>query len=352
MSPTTGVLGVVDNPALREALDRVAAAVGVRVVHQAGVPSRREWTAAGSVVLDDVALRRCAGATLPRRTCVILIVLTEPSSDTWAAAITVGAQHVLRLPAQENELVELLADTGESPAGRGGSVLAVVGGRGGAGASVFSAALALVAGDALLVDVDPWAGGVDLILGIEDQPGLRWPDVAVEGGRLSLAAVQDALPSHRGVAVLSSTRRGGDISGGSVLSIVDAGRRGGTTVVCDVPRRLTAAAEATLDMADLVVIVAACDVRSCASVASMAPALLDLNPNVGVVVRGPSPGGLRAAEVAQAARLPLLAAMRPEPNLAERLDRGGLRLRRRAALAAAARRVLAVLERHPASEAA
>ena len=40
---------------------------------------------------------------------------------------------------------------------------------------------------------------------------------------------------------------------------------------------------------------------------------------------------------------PLLAAMKAEPQLAEQLERGGLRLRRRSALAAAARQVLALL---------
>jgi hypothetical protein len=77
----------------------------------------------------------------------------------------------------------------------------------------------------------------------------------------------------------------------------------------------------------------------------MVPVLRALNPNVGLVVRGPSPGGLRTREVADVTQLPLLAAMRPEPMLAERLERGGLRLGRRSALGAAAREVLAVLHR-------
>jgi hypothetical protein len=77
----------------------------------------------------------------------------------------------------------------------------------------------------------------------------------------------------------------------------------------------------------------------------MAPMLAAINPNLGLVVRGPSPGGLRAAEVADITGLPLLASMRAEPQLAEQLERGGLRLRRRSAHAAAARRVLAVLPR-------
>jgi hypothetical protein len=77
----------------------------------------------------------------------------------------------------------------------------------------------------------------------------------------------------------------------------------------------------------------------------MASVLAAINPNLGLVVRGPSPGGLRAAEVADITGLPLLASVRAQPQLAERLERGGLRLRPRSALAAAARRVLAVLPR-------
>jgi hypothetical protein len=69
-----------------------------------------------------------------------------------------------------------------------------------------------------------------------------------------------------------------------------------------------------------------------------------VNPNVGLVVRGPAPGGLRAREVAEVAGVPLLAAMRPEPMLARQLEQGGVRLRRRSPLAAAAHRVLAVLD--------
>lgn len=354
MRPTSGVLGVVDDPALRDGVDRVAAAVGVRVVYcpASRAASRREWSAATAVVLDEAAARRGAASGMPRRPRVILLVVGEPQQETWQAAISVGAEHVLRLPDEEGELVAVLSDAGDFDQGARGSAVAVISGRGGGGASIFSAALAIAAADALLVDVDPWSGGVDLLLGLEGEPGLRWPDVAVENGRLSLAAVRDALPCHHRVAVLSGARHGSDITGGSLLAIVDAGRRGGVTVVCDLPRRFTEAAEAALDAAELVVLVAACDVRSCAAASAMAAALIGINPNVGLVVRGPSPGGLRAADVARAAGLPLLAAMRPEPNLAERLERVGLRLRRRSPLLTTARRVLGVLGRQAALEAA
>jgi hypothetical protein len=50
--------------------------------------------------------------------------------------------------------------------------------------------------------------------------------------------------------------------------------------------------------------------------------------------------------------VPVVAAMRPDPGLAETVERGGLRMRRHSPLAKAARQVLAVLAQHPSAEAA
>jgi secretion/DNA translocation related CpaE-like protein len=346
---SSGVLAALTDPELRDEFDRVAAAVGVRVVHAGGGSrvSRKTWSAAAAVVLDEAAADRCGRASLPRRGHVSVLTIAEPVTATWAAAVTVGAQHVLRLPEQERELIRELAEAGESARDDGprGEVVAVVGGCGGAGASLLAVAVAQAATDALLVDLDPWGGGLDLLVGSEATPGLRWPDLALQGGRLNWSAVRDALPRHRGISLLSGTRRGYELDGAPVDAVVDAGRRGGVAVVCDLPRRLTDATQVALDAADLVVVVSRCDVRACAATAAMAPVLATINPNLGLVVRGPSPGGLRAAEVADIAGLPLLASMKAEPQLAERLERAGLRPGRRSALAVAARRVLAVLPR-------
>jgi hypothetical protein len=89
-------------------------------------------------------------------------------------------------------------------------------------------------------------------------------------------------------------------------------------------------------------------VRACAATATLVPVLAVINPNIGLVVRGPAPGGLRADEVAMIAGVPLLASMKPQPRLAEQLEHGGLRLGRRSALTGAARGVLALLPVHPA----
>jgi hypothetical protein len=119
-----------------------------------------------------------------------------------------------------------------------------------------------------------------------------------------------------------------------------------------VARTSTAVTEVALGTADLVVVVVPADVRSCASAAALTAWVSAVNPNAGIVVRGPSPGGLRSSDVVEIVGLPLLAAMRPQAGVAETLERDGLRLRRRSPLAVAARQVLSVLQRHPVASAA
>ena len=47
---------------------------------------------------------------------------------------------------------------------------------------------------------------LDLVLGSETQPGLRWPDLSLAAGRVSYSALRDALPKRHGVTVLSGSR--------------------------------------------------------------------------------------------------------------------------------------------------
>ncbi|RAV15065.1 AAA family ATPase [Mycolicibacterium sp. GF69] len=353
MASSGGYLALIADPALRDDVDRVCAAAGVRLVHASEPSSRKVWTDACAVMLDTSAAARCAERALPRRVRVVLVGRAEPGAADWQAAIAVGAQRVITLPAQDGELMAELAEAAEGQSEeRRGAVAAVIAGRGGAGASVFATALARVASDALLVDADPWSGGIDLVVGGEHESGLRWSDLELRGGRLSYPALREALPRVHGVSVLSGSRGGGDVEAAPLGAVIDAGSRGGATVVCDVPRRSTGAAETALGSADLVVLVTSADVRSCAATSVVARWVSTVNPNAGVVVRGPAPGGLRSAEVADIVGLPLLAAMRPQPGIAAVLERGGLRMSRRSPLARAAGQVLAVLRQHPAVGAA
>ena len=353
MSAPAGILAAVTLPALRDEVDRVAAAVGMRVIHLGSAPpSRRTWSAAAAVLLDEDAAARCGALRLPRRAHVVVSAVA-PTAATWQAGVAAGAQRVLTLPVESNELVAEVGVAAESISAceDRGDVIAVIGARGGAGASLLATALAQRSGQALLLDLDFWAAGIDLLAGTENAVGLRWQDLSTHAGRLTWTALRQALPRQREVAVLSSVGHREpsaamvQIEAATVDAVVDAGRRDGVTVVCDLPRVVNEVTETALRAADLVVVVSPCDIRSCAGGAAIAPRLRAINPNVGLVVRGPAPGGLRAAEVAEIIGLPLLAAVRADPRLAEQLEREGLRLPRRCALGVAAGRVLELLPR-------
>lgn len=348
MGSSNGCLSLISDPALRDDVDRVCAAVGAGVVHVSEPSSRKVWTGASAVLLDAAAAQRCVERAYPRRGWVVLVGRAEPSAADWQAAVAVGAQRVVMLPAQDRELMaELTAATDAvDGSGRRGPVAAVIAGRGGGGASVFATAMAQLTSEALLIDADPWSGGLDLVAGSESQSGLRWPDLELQGGRLAYDALREALPRRQGVAVLSGTRTGGEVEAVPLGAVIDAGSRGGATVVCDIPRRSTAAAETALVAADLVIVVTPADIRSCAAAGALGRWVSSLNPNSGVVVRGPAPSGLRSRDVAEMVGLPLLAAMRPQPGVAQTLERGGLRVGARSPLAVAARTVLATLQRH------
>lgn len=338
------VLTVLSDPQLSESVDLVAAAAGMPAIRR-NSPGARGWSDAAAIILDEDSACRCVRAGLPRRDGVFLVGAAGPSAATWQVAVEVGAQHLFTLPAQETELVQQLSEAAERrPGSRGGRAIAVIAGRGGGGASVFSAALARCAGDSLLVDLDPCGGGIDLLLGMENSPGLRWPDLRLQAGRLAWNAVRQALPGRDGIRVLSGARSFHEIENAALSAVLDAGLRGGATVVCDVPRQLSPVSARALELADLLVVITSCDVRGIAATTALAGVLRTVNPNIGLVVRGPSPGGLRACEVGQATALPLLAAMRPEPGLDQQLEGGGWRVRRRSPLAAAARSVLANLQ--------
>ncbi|MFN2494307.1 MAG: septum site-determining protein Ssd [Pseudonocardiaceae bacterium] len=337
---------------LADEVIRLAAAAGCepdRVTDPATV--REKWSTAPMVLLDVEAAESAARAGLPRRDGVV-VVSVVPDPAVWRCAVAVGAEHVALLPDAEAWLVGALADAVESPADPG-RVLAVLGGRGGAGASVFATAVAVAAVGsgrrALLVDCDALGGGLDLALGAERVAGLRWSGLALGGGRVAAAALHSALPAPRlgdraGLTVLSCDRNSPGPDGAAVRTVCDAGRRAGETVVCDVPRHPCEPGTAALESADLAILILPAEVRACAAAATVAARVLRHGVALQLVVRGPAPGGLTPSDVSRALNLPLLTAMRPQPGLAGVLDRGAVPGRARGPLAAAARQVLGVLD--------
>jgi secretion/DNA translocation related CpaE-like protein len=354
---TTRALLITSDDALAEEVFRLAAVVGCEPRRLSDPASVGEcWRTASLVLLDGKAAAEGAALGLPRRRGV-LVVSSQQAPDFWRAAFELGADQAVELPADESTLVELLAEAMDSSTTRAGRVLAVVGGCGGAGASVLATVTAVVAarrGDrCLLLDCDPLGGGLDLAVGEEASEGLRWSGLTVSGGRVAASALHEALPSRRigsGALTVLSCDRDGDSSGlteQAVRAVIAAGRRAGETVVCDVPRSLPEAAAAALRLADLTLVVIPAEVRACAAASRLVAGLRDCSTGpIRAVVRGPAASGLKIADVESAVGLDVLTAMRPHPGLPAAMDRSGLgtgRFASRGPVARASRDVLTEL---------
>jgi secretion/DNA translocation related CpaE-like protein len=316
---------------LIDELVRLAAAAGTDIdVAPDPAAARPRFAAAPLVLIGADQADACLRARLPRRPRVAIVGRTPAVEAAWEVAELLGAEHVAVLPTAEPWLIDRFAEQPEQDSA--GRVLAVIGGRGGAGASILAGGLAITAVRAglrtLLVDGDPLGGGLDLVLGWEQVDGLRWPALSAAGGRVDSPALLRALP-HRGDLVLLSFARDsppGDpllaIPGEAMAATLDAARRGRDVIVADLPRQLDDAAALTLQAAERTLIVVPAELRATASAARIAAAVSMHCDDVAVVVRGPSPGRLKPREVARALGLPLAGSLRPEPSLGQALERG------------------------------
>lgn len=308
---------VTRDPAVREQLSRLAAAVGV------GVASAPDAGSAGRAWLDAALVLVAADAVtlgVPvRRAGVLLVDASGDDDRVWRWAVEVGAEAVVRLPSDEGWLLERLAAAadGESVCGK---AVGVVGGRGGAGASTLAAALAVQAvrrgRPVALVDADPAGGGLDLLLDADGEPGLRWRDLLDARGVLRGSVLRQGLPDCGGLRLLTWDRGPAcDLPAGAVEAVLDACRRAHHLVVVDLPRRDDAPTVAALWRLDLLIVVVPAELRAAAAAAVVVERFARHVGDVRLVVRGPAPGDLSGEEVAAAVGLPLWQRWRYEPGL-------------------------------------
>ena len=210
-----------------------------------------------------------------------------------------------------------------------GKTVAVLGSRGGAGASSFAAALARAAHgqevkarksrgrrrrNVVLADLATGAG-LDVLLGLEHEPGPRWSELALDAG-VDLGT----LPEWAGVRVVSRDRRPDDLPAAVRSEVLAQLARSAELVVLDVGAH--AEALTVLSAASIVLIVSPRDVRSAAGVLRWRDRLASVHEDVRLVVRGPSPGGLGVLELAHVADLPVAAAGKADRRLDSALEHG------------------------------
>jgi secretion/DNA translocation related CpaE-like protein len=334
-------LVVTGDDRLLDDLLRLAAAGGTEVEVAADpAAARGRYATAPLVVVGVDQAPACLRAQLPRRADVVIVAPESPGGavaaggsvrpeevpDPWQYAEPLGAAHVATLPAAQPWLVGRFASCQDQ--GTPGRVVAVLGGRGGAGASVLAAGLAVTAANlgrrALLIDADPLGGGLDLVLGWEEDRGLRWPELAGTSGRLDGNTLVGALPGRGELALLSFDRQQqATVPPAAMTAVLEAGRHARDLVVVDLPRPLDPAAVVALQTADDGLLVVPAEVRAVTAAARVAAAATQHCGRLRLVVRGPSPGRLTADEISGSLRLPVAGTLRPELGLPAALE-GGL----------------------------
>lgn len=326
-----------DESILDEVL-RLAAIAGVDVLVAPDFSmAAQHWSGAPLVLVGPDA---AADRVLSRRGAVHLLSTPPHTADVWRLAVGIGAASVLHLPRDEDAVIQELSDATDGSGSA--TTLAVVGGRGGVGASTLAVALGLSAlrrgVTPLVVDLDARGGGLDLVVGAEDAEGLRWDDVGPIEGRLSTRSFVGELPSIHGVSLLSCGRSGVPLPP-STDAVLGAARRAFGVLVLDVPR--DGAADVAAVGADCGLVVAAADVRGCAAAHVVACTLQPLVSQVLVVARTGAGRTLSPDDVADAVGFPLVAAIGDDSATAVAYERGEPpSLRRRGPWAAACADIL------------
>lgn len=275
--------------ALVEAVQRLAAVAGVEL--QLDAEGRGSWSSAPLVLVGSDATGGLVSMHLPRRPGVIVVGVGAPTAPpgaglvagdpvwrddrvwrddhVWRDAVAIGAEHVIALPDAEAWLIQRFGETADGPA-RNGRLTAVMSASGGVGVSTLAVALGVAAQESfervIVIDGCPHGAGLDLVMGAEGAPGIRWPELVDARGRLSASALDQALPHPNGLALLSHARpHGSDVAADAAGAVLDAALRGYDRVVVDLDRADSPLHRAVLGRADDIVILIPASIRGIAS---------------------------------------------------------------------------------------
>lgn len=201
------------------------------------------------------------------------------------------------------------------------SVIGVVGGSGGVGASVLACALAVRAAqagrDVMLIDGCRLGVGIDVPMGVEQEPGIRWPDLASVRGSLDGRELRSRLPSAEGVPVLSYDRsRDVELAADPLREVIRAACAASEVVVIDLPQPGSVPFAVCGPILDLVVLVCGRGVAELAAASVRARLIVADCEDLRLVVRTAGRGTEFADEVADALDLPLLGPLRDDPGVA------------------------------------
>ncbi|GAB2502437.1 septum site-determining protein Ssd [Corynebacterium atrinae] len=349
------ILVAVGDPVLHPEATHVAAATGYPLVDSVDPREiSRLHSRARAIFVDSVTAPHLA--SLPRRESVYFLA-SDPGPIDWQAALSCHAEQALVLPAQAPELLRELGHmstprtTTASRSPRqsdyaSGKIIAIVGAAGGAGTSTLAAAVARRARrcdvEVTVVDGCPNSGGLDLLVGVEETPGARWPDLGLGEGAVSAADLRAALPATSdGIAILSAARSTVadpfKLNAESFLPVVESLRAGSGLTVLDLPH---GADHTVFEACDLVVLLVPAEVRPAAAAASLAKDLRLTRTGIVLLARHRAWSGLSAEDLEKLTGCEVIAELGTISRLARTVELSGLPSHLPRPLAAAADAVL------------
>jgi len=277
---------------------------------------RAGWSAASAVIIGVDQAEDLCRIVLPRRDHVYLVGDQPRLAELCRWSVQLHAA-VITVPEGAAALSSALA-TVRSGAGRG-VVVTLVGGSGGVGTSTLAAGLAWSAARrglaTLLVDLDPLGGGLDLLVGVEQLDGWRWPRLRSASGHLG--DLRGQLPHLEGMDVLAIGRDDESEAGVTAVAAV-LSSAGGThpLVVVDLGRELGVGAREAIRLSDVTLLVTGTDVRSVAAARSTAGLVRPLARDLRLVVRtGAGGAGVSPTVAGEAVEAPVLGVVPQDPRL-------------------------------------
>lgn len=218
---------------------------------------------------------------------------------------------------------------GGSRGADGVGVVGVVGARGGAGATTVAALLARSVArrrPTVLVEAGP-GPSLDTVLGTEAHPGLRWPDLTGARGAVDPGLLAGNLMRWGRCAVLpTDDERPGAAPADVLPDVLTALARAYASVVVDLDRTAVLSGDgvrsAPLAVCRRVLLVTPRDVPAVAGARLVRDTLADQAADLGIVTRGPAPGGLGPDEVGAALGLRVVGSLPWVRGLGAAVDRG------------------------------
>jgi len=317
------VLIVGADPQVVDAVRRCAIAAGIETDEVFSLTqARTRWSTADVVVVGDDQINDLACQSLPTRTGVLVVSRDLTDSSPWRLAVLLGAERVVDVGSELSDLVDRFTAGSSARA----TVLAVVPGSGGAGASVTAAVLAM-SGSALghqtvLCDADPESAGADLLLGLDETPGLRWNHLNPSAGPPPGDRLFTSLPRLADCAVITRDRGQQAMpDSGLIRSTIHALGASADLIIADLPRGDRELRNDVIAVCDLVFVVVTCDLRGATSAMNLVESIRD-RADVRLLTRSRAGDSLDPDDVANWLDLPLESALPNEQGIISAVDRG------------------------------